>query len=131
MTDYYVWPVLAMGLVVAARCSRLRFAASIVIAILTTVVAQWNLGWLPWWSIDVIGAAGLLVITSRPVPLALAVEQGAGTERPPAAVAARSRSRPGTQPGNKDAPAVRQVRSKSSKRKRRRPPSANQRSDRR
>ena len=105
MTDYYVWPALAVGLVVAARCSRLRFAISIVVAILTTVIAQWNLGWLPWWSIEVAGTAGLLIITSRPVPLGLAREQGPQPRRATAAVQGRARS--SSEPVKKDAPNAR------------------------
>jgi len=101
MTDYYAWPALAVGLVVAARCSRLRFAASIAVAILTTVVAQWNFGWLPWWSIDVAGVAGLLVITSRPVPLVPATEHVAGLGR---ATVAQGRTRSGSEPTEKDTP---------------------------
>jgi hypothetical protein len=132
MTDYYVWPVLAVGLVVATRCSRLRFAVSIVIAILTTVVAQWSLGWLPWWSIDVMGAAALIVITSRPVPLALAGEEGEGRDRPRAAAAVQGRSQSASQPAKKERPpAVGQVRSKSRGGKRKGPPSARKRPHRR
>ena len=125
MTDYYVWPALAVGLVVAARCSRLRFAVSIAVAILTTVVAQWNLGWLPWWSIEVAGTAGLLIITSRPVPLVLAREQGPQPRRATAAVQGSARS--GSEPVKKDAaertrsPAVVQGRSKSGSGKKKRP----------
>ena len=132
MTDYYVWPPLAVGLVVAARCSRLRFAVSIAVAILTTVVAQWNLGWLPWWSIDVAGVAGLLVITSRPVPLVPATEQGPELRR--TTVAVQGRSRFGSEPTKKDAtgrtrsPAVVQGRSKSGSGKKKRPHSGKKRS---
>ena len=70
MTDYYVWPALAVGMVVAARCTRVRFGLAVATAVLTTIVAQWNLGWLPWWAIDVVGVTGLLVVASRPTPLA-------------------------------------------------------------
>jgi hypothetical protein len=114
MTDYYVWPALAVGLVVAARCSQLRYAASIVVAVMTTVVAQWNLGWLPWWSIEVAGVAGVLVLTSRPAPLVLAEKQGPQRRR--ATVAVQGSSRSGSEPAKKDAtgrtrsPAVVQVR---------------------
>ena len=132
MTDYYVWPTLAVGLVVAARCSRLRFAISIAVAILTTVVAQWNLGWLPWWSIDVAGAAGLLVITSRPLPLAPAREPRPAPRRATVAVQGRATSR--SEPAKKDAPgqtrspAVGQGHSKSGAGKNKRPRSGKKRS---
>jgi len=68
-TPYYIWPTLAVGLSVAARASTRRFGIAIVIAILTTVIAQWQLSWLPWWIIDVAGVTGFLVVASRPEPL--------------------------------------------------------------
>jgi hypothetical protein len=123
MTDYYIWPALAVGLVVAARCSQLRFAVSIAVAILTTVVAQWHLGWLPWWSIDVAGVAGLLAITSRPAPLVPASKQVSQRRR--ATVAVQGSSRSGAQSamtgatGRTRSPSVGQVRAKSGSQKRR------------
>jgi hypothetical protein len=132
MTDYYAWPALAVGLVVAARCSQLRFAASIAVAVLTTVVAQWNLGWLPWWSIQVAGVAGLLVITSRPAPLVLAKQQA--PQRLRATVAAQGSSRSGSETAVKNATggsrslAVMQVRAKSGSAKKSRPQSGKKRS---
>jgi len=68
-TPYYIWPTLAVGLSVAARASTRRFGIAIVMAILTTVIAQWQLSWLPWWIIDVAGVTGFLVVASRPEPL--------------------------------------------------------------
>jgi hypothetical protein len=132
MTDYFAWTALAVGLVVAARCSQLRFAASIAVAVLTTVVAQWNLGWLPWWSIQVAGVAGLLVITSRPAPLVLAKKLG--PQRLRATVAAQGSSRSGSEPAVKNATggsrslAVMQVRAKSGSGKKSRPQSGKKRS---
>ena len=66
MTDYYVWAALAVALVVAARASRLRFELAIAVAIATTVLAQWKLGWFPWWLIQVAGLTGLLIVASHP-----------------------------------------------------------------
>ena len=66
MTDYYVWPALAVGLVVAARGSARRFGIAITIAIATTVLAQWNLRVDPWWAVQVIGVTGLLVAAAKP-----------------------------------------------------------------
>jgi hypothetical protein len=43
MTAYYVWPALAVGLVIAARGSRLRFALSMALAVGVTVAAQYQL----------------------------------------------------------------------------------------
>ncbi len=71
MTSYYVWPSLAVALVVAARGSNRRFATAIVIAILTTIVAQWHLGEWPWWALDVAGVTGVLAIAFRPEPVAV------------------------------------------------------------
>ncbi len=84
-TPYYIWPALAVGLAVAARGSTRRFGIAIVIAILTTVIAQWQLSWLPWWIIDIAGVTGLLVVASRPeplVPLVQGVDPGR-TRTPP------------------------------------------------
>lgn len=69
MTDYYAWAALALVLVVAARGSRLRFGISIALAIAITICAQWKLGWFPWWTIQVVGLAGLLAAASQPKPL--------------------------------------------------------------
>ena len=66
MTDYYLWPALAVGLVVAARCSNLRFAIAIVAAVFTTITAQWYYSWLPWWLLDVGGITVLLAAAASP-----------------------------------------------------------------
>jgi hypothetical protein len=123
MTDYYAWPALAVGLVVAARCSRPRFAISIAVVVLTTVLAQWHLGWLLWWSIDVAGVAGLLVITSHPAPLVAETMPRSQRRRATAAVQGSSSS--GSQSDAKNAigrtrsPSVTQVRAKSGSGKKR------------
>jgi len=49
MTAYYVWPALAVGLVIAARGSRLRFGLSIALAIGVTTVGQFQLELFQWW----------------------------------------------------------------------------------
>ena len=46
-TAYYMWPALAVGLVVAGRGSKWRFGIAVAVATAATVVAQWNLGMLP------------------------------------------------------------------------------------
>ncbi len=66
MTDYYLWPALAVGLVVAGRCSNVWFLVAIAAAVFTTVTAQWYYSWLPWWLLDVGGITVLLAATSRP-----------------------------------------------------------------
>ncbi len=73
MYSYYVWPVLAIALAVAARGSRRRFGIAVTLAVLTTVVGQWHMPWAEWWLIDVAGVTGLLVAASRPQPLVPAV----------------------------------------------------------
>ena len=72
MYSYYVWPVLAVALAVAARGSRRRFGIAVTLAILTTVVGQWHLPWVEWWLIEIAGITGLLVAASRPQPLVAA-----------------------------------------------------------
>jgi hypothetical protein len=66
MTDYYLWPALAVGLVVAGRCSNVWFVVAIAAAVFTTITAQWYYSWLPWWLLDVGGITVLLAATSRP-----------------------------------------------------------------
>ncbi|HEY5025278.1 MAG TPA: hypothetical protein VII76_09900 [Acidimicrobiales bacterium] len=68
MTSYYVWPALAIGLVVAACGSRRRFGLSVALAIGVTIGAQLNLQWFPWWLIEVAGVTGLLVAAASPEP---------------------------------------------------------------
>jgi hypothetical protein len=65
MTDYYVWPALAVGVIAAARRSTARFSIAVVFAIVTTVTAQWKgLPQWPWWIIDIAGMTGVLVVSS-------------------------------------------------------------------
>jgi hypothetical protein len=68
MTPYYVWPALAVGVVVAARGTWQRFAAAAAIAITVTILAQAHLGVYPWWLVDVGGLTALLVVASKPEP---------------------------------------------------------------
>ena len=68
-TAYYMWPALAVALVVAARGSRWRFGIAIAIAIAVTVVAQWNLSLWPWWLLNVVGVTGVLVAAAWPEPV--------------------------------------------------------------
>ena len=65
LVAYYIWPALAVGLVVAARAGRVRFAAAIAAAVGVTVVAQWHLGELPWWSIVTVGIVAVLALAVR------------------------------------------------------------------
>ncbi len=66
MTDYYLWPALAVGLVVAACCSNGLFAVAIVAAVVTTITAQWHYSWLPWWLLDIGGMTVVVAAAARP-----------------------------------------------------------------
>jgi hypothetical protein len=68
MTAYYCWAPLAVGLVVAARCSRRRFGLAIALSVITTVTAQWHLSLFLWWAIDVAGITGVLLVAVSPGP---------------------------------------------------------------
>lgn len=78
MTAYYVWPALALGLAVAAKADARRFGVALVLSVAVTVVAQWHLGWLPWWLLVVGGTALVLAASARPAPVEpeLVVEPG-------------------------------------------------------
>ena len=60
MTSYYVWPALAVGVVIAARRNEWCFGLAAVAAVVTTVTAQWNVGEYTWWATDVIGLTVVL-----------------------------------------------------------------------
>jgi hypothetical protein len=93
MYSYYIWPALAVALVVAARGSNRRFGITVVLAIVLTVVTQWHMSWVLWWFIVVVGMAGVLVAASRPQALlALPKSRSAARTR----TAARTGGRSGT-----------------------------------
>jgi hypothetical protein len=89
MYSYYVWPVLAVALAVAARGSRRRFGIALVLAVLTTVIGQWHMPWAEWWLIDVAGITGVLVAASRPQPLVAAVPAKTRSDKPGRSAGAR------------------------------------------
>ncbi len=95
LVAYYLVAALAIGVVVAARCSRWRFGVAISLAIVTTILAQLRLGWAPWWTIQIAGLTGVLVVAARPRPLALATEP-----------VERRRVRPTTAPPSRSASAA-------------------------
>jgi hypothetical protein len=79
MTAYYVWPVLAVAVVVAARGTASRFAGALTLAVAVTVVAQWHLAWALWWGCVIGGMTLVLAAAARPAPAEeaeLAVEPG-------------------------------------------------------
>jgi hypothetical protein len=65
MVGFYVWPPLALGLVVAAHAGRWRLAAGCVVACFTSVAAQWHLTWLPWWAIVATGIVAMVAVGAR------------------------------------------------------------------
>ena len=74
LVAYYLVAALAIGVVVAARCSRWRFGIAISLAIATTILGQLRLGWLPWWLMQVGGLTAVLVVAAQPQSLALTTE---------------------------------------------------------
>lgn len=101
MTSYYIWPALALAVVVAAKCSGPRFGAAAALAAVTTVIAQWHLSWLAWWLLVIGGLTLLLAVTSRPAPaIEVAAEPSVvrvwlselGEAQKPSSYRARSRS---------------------------------------
>ncbi len=85
MTAYYCWAPLAVGLVVAARCSRPRFGLAVALSVITTVTAQWHLNLIVWWAIDVAGITGVLVVGARPEPAPAALPPRKALDAPRAA----------------------------------------------
>jgi len=55
MDSFYIWPALAIGLVVAAHSGRWRLAFGGVLAVVVTVVSDWRLGEFPWWALVTTG----------------------------------------------------------------------------
>ncbi len=102
MTAYYVWPALAVGMVVAARGSRRRFGISIAVAVLTTIVAEWHLGVYPWWLLVAAGVTAVLMAAARPeapVPAPVKAPReraraSAPTQRRPGAAASKKKRKP-------------------------------------
>jgi hypothetical protein len=65
MDDYYVWPALALGLIVAARVSRWRQTVGVFTAVAVTVCAETHFGEWLWWSTV---NAGLLIVLVSAFP---------------------------------------------------------------
>lgn len=76
MVGFYVWPALALALVAAARV-RWRLAAATAAALVTTMVSQWHLGWLPWWSLVTAGLLTAVAVAVRPGRLLAGLTDGA------------------------------------------------------
>jgi hypothetical protein len=65
MDPFYIWPPIAIALVVAARSSAWRFAAVAVVACASTAVSNWHLGEWLWWGL-VTGIVVFIVTVSVP-----------------------------------------------------------------
>jgi hypothetical protein len=74
LVAFYIWPALAIGLVVAARAGRVRLVAAMAVAVGTTVVAQSHLGELPWWSIVTLGIVAMVGLAVPTVGASTATE---------------------------------------------------------
>jgi hypothetical protein len=74
LVPFYIWPVLAVGLVLAARAGRGHLAAAAVVGIAISAVAQSHLGELPWWSIVTVGIVVVLATGVRRTPVPVPVE---------------------------------------------------------
>jgi hypothetical protein len=92
LVAYYLVGALAIGVVVAARCSRWRFGIAVSLSIAITVFGQMKLGWFPWWMIQVGGLTGFLVVAAQPQAPVL-----------PTGTVERRRLRPATAPQSKSA----------------------------
>ncbi len=66
LAAYYPWSALAVAMIVAARCNGWRFATAASLAICTSVASQWNLPWIAYWTIQIVGITALLVVTAKP-----------------------------------------------------------------
>jgi hypothetical protein len=81
MTAYYVWPALAVAVVVAARRNQWNFALAAAAAVFTTVAAQWNVGEYTWWSIDIVGLTAVVGVAAGPGPSAALAWPRSGARR--------------------------------------------------
>jgi hypothetical protein len=96
MVSFYVWPVLAVGLVVVMRGSPWRWAIGIAAAVGVTVCSDSHLGEWAWWGI-VNGGIAVLLATGipsrlrRPLPITTTVADVApARDDPPVLVGART-----------------------------------------
>ena len=97
MTPYYPWAALAFGLVVVARCDHVRFAIGIILTIVITILSNWRLGWIPWWTLQIAGLTALLIVAAQPKALLPEKEIAEfGHDRSPATVKGRTGSKTAT-----------------------------------
>ncbi|MGH9122064.1 MAG: hypothetical protein ACRDYC_08965, partial [Acidimicrobiales bacterium] len=96
MVSFYVWPVLAVGLVMATRGSSWRWVFGVAAAVGVTVCSNSHLGEWAWWGL-VNGGIAVLLWTGNPSrpkhPLPIdtsAADSAPAGDRPPVLVGARS-----------------------------------------
>jgi len=83
LVPFYIWPVLAVGLVVAARAGRARLGLALALAVGLSAVAQSHLGELPWWSMVTVGLVAVLALGASPAdaPAPAEVHQDSSVDR--------------------------------------------------
>ncbi len=66
MVPFYIWPALAMCLLVAVRSARWRLGAAAVVGVAITIYSDYHLGpWWMWWSVVSFGLVAVLLL-ARP-----------------------------------------------------------------
>jgi hypothetical protein len=66
MDPYYVWPALALAVIVAGTSDAGRLAIVAVLGVAVTVGVQYGMPWLPWWLFAVGGMTATLIL-ARPL----------------------------------------------------------------
>ncbi len=88
MVSFYVWPVLAVGLIVVVRAATWRWVIGIAAAVVVTVCSDSRLGEWAWWGI-VNGGIAVLLWTGnpsrlqRPLPISTSAADVSARRRPP------------------------------------------------
>jgi hypothetical protein len=96
MVSFYVWPALAVGLIVVMRRSTWHWVIGVTAAVIVTVCSDSHLGEWAWWGIVNGGIAAVLWAGNpsrlhRPLPISTSAADVAPTaDRPPALVGAGS-----------------------------------------
>jgi hypothetical protein len=95
MVAFYVWPALAIALVVVLRATTWRWIAGVLIAVAVTVCSDFRLGEWAWWGsvsggIVLVLGAGIPSRLRRPMPITTNVAETTPVrDHPPALVGAR------------------------------------------